>query len=183
MLNDQSTRVLLALELDIGHFRAARLPLSLTATVRIAPDMTDAITPLHVRSGHSLLRSPAAPARLVTRAVELGHKALALTDVNSLAGATTFWKLAVDADIRPLIGAELLVDEQSVVALIASETGYANLCQLITGIHNIDERSLGDPPADLTELAGGLAVIVEDISPAESLLSAGLPLMNPVLCC
>ncbi|KKN89399.1 hypothetical protein LCGC14_0239060 [marine sediment metagenome] len=162
-------------ELDIGHFRAARLPLSLTATVRIAPDMTDATTPLHVRSGHSLLRSPAAPARLVTRAVELGHKALALTDVNSLAGATRFWTLAVDAGIRPLIGAELLTDAYSAVVLIANDVGYANLCQLITGIHSIDERSLGDPAADLTELAGGLAVIVEDIPLAESLLSAGFP--------
>ncbi|MHC4562470.1 MAG: DNA polymerase III subunit alpha [Planctomycetota bacterium] len=126
------------------------------------------ITPLHVRSGHSLLRGPATPERLVSRAAELGHTALALTDVNSLAGITAFWKLAVDGGLQPLIGAELLVRGHSAVALITSEAGYANLCELITAIHTKEE-------INLAALSDGLAVIVEDCSLAEPLLASGLP--------
>ena len=130
--------------------------------------MTESITPLHVRSGHSLLRGTALPETLAARAAERGHAALALTDVNSLAGVPAFWQAAAEAGLQPLVGAELLVGDQSVVALIAAEAGYANLCELITAIHNDD----GDLSAQVSD---GLEFIVDDCQSAATLLATGWP--------
>jgi DNA polymerase III alpha subunit len=125
------------------------------------------ITPLHVRSGHSLLRGTATPQRLVARAAQIGHSELALTDVNSLAGAPAFWQAAVDANVRPFIGAELLTEPHRTVALIRDDTGYGNLCQLIT--QQYQQRR--DLPADLTE---GLELIVDHPQMIEHLLATGV---------
>ncbi|MHC4985135.1 MAG: PHP domain-containing protein, partial [Planctomycetota bacterium] len=130
------------------------------------------ITPLHVRSGHSLLRGTVSPETLAARAAELGHAAIALTDVNSLAGAPAFWQAAVEAGLQPLIGAELLADNQSILALIASESGYANLCQLITVVQNPDESQSIDLSKQSVD---GLEIIVEDPALAEALMAMGCP--------
>ncbi|MCE5277672.1 MAG: PHP domain-containing protein [Planctomycetaceae bacterium] len=94
----------------------------------------ETIIPLHVRSGYSMLRGTALPGALVAGAARLGHERLALTDVNSLAEIAMFWSAASEAGVRPLVGAELLVGRESVVALIEDEAGYANLCRIITAI-------------------------------------------------
>jgi len=133
--------------------------------------MTARITSLHVRSGHSLLRGTASPERLVARAIELGHGMLALTDVNSLAGAPAFWACATDAGLTPLIGAELLTASTSILALIRDDDGYANLCQLITAIRSAETI---DPIAELAGLSDGLEMVVEDADQAAALLTAGV---------
>ena len=92
------------------------------------------LSPLQVHSGYSLLRGPSGPARLVERAGRVGYAHLALTDVNSLCGATAFHTLATDAGITPLIGAELHDGPRTVVALADAEVGYENLCRIITRI-------------------------------------------------
>jgi len=142
------------------------------------------IAPLHVRSGYSLLRGPVGLERLVGRARALGHGRVALTDVNSLCGATRFCRLAGRVGIEPIVGAELLECGRSVVALIADEAGYENLCRLITRIQKRlsvpgrRRRAGGSAPAflrDLSELSGGLEFVVEDGALAGRLLAAGLP--------
>jgi DNA polymerase-3 subunit alpha len=100
------------------------------------------IVPLRAWSGYSLLRGPVTVERLVQRACQLGHGPLALTDVNNLYGATVFYKQATAAGLKPIIGAELSPGDGAngggtaardcVVALAADETGYENLCRLIT---------------------------------------------------
>jgi len=126
------------------------------------------ITPLHVRSGYSFCRGVALPDRLVNVAARLGHGALAMTDVNNLCGATVFWKKAAAAGISPIIGAELLDGGLSVVALCADETGYENLCRLITRIHcgRGEGENLID---DLAELSDGLELLVDAPSAAGAL--------------
>jgi len=140
------------------------------------------IAPLHVRSGYSLLRGTMALPRLVESAARAGHRRIALTDVNGLYGAPAFWKLARDAGLEPLIGAELLEGRQSILALIENDAGYENLCRIITQIANC-ELPAADcqlPPADggLTEIvaqrAEGLHFVVEDGSLAACLLAAGI---------
>ncbi|MFP4054004.1 MAG: DNA polymerase III subunit alpha [Phycisphaerae bacterium] len=98
------------------------------------------ITPLHVRSGYSLLRGTMHIERLIARSVELGHSHVAMTDVNGLYGATAFWKQAVNAGLTPLLGAELhRPGESPLVALVDSDTGYENLCHIITRLHAANE--------------------------------------------
>ncbi len=48
--------------------------------------------------------------RLVAAAAEMGHGHLALTDVNNLCAAPRFWRLASEAGLRPIIGAEIRVE-------------------------------------------------------------------------
>jgi len=127
------------------------------------------VVPLRVRSAHSLLRGTATPKSLVDRASRLWHRTLALTDVNSLAGAAEFHVAATEVGITPLIGAELLAGSQRIVALTTSQVGYGNLCQLITAV-------LAEPQLDLARAlaakADGLELIVDDPAMVTALLSA-----------
>jgi len=138
----------------------------------------------------------------VARAAELGHTTLALTDVNGLYGATRFWKHAVAAGIRPLLGAELRADGAPVVALVESDVGYENLCRIITRIlddgaessnltshisdstaqisnfkSQISERATRNSELRtvLSDLADGLHFIAPDAAAAEGLLHADVP--------
>jgi len=139
--------------------------------------MSDPITPLHVRSGYSLLRGTSPVEKLLERARRLGHERLALTDVNNLCAATKFYRLAQQAHLRPLLGAELRDGPHAVVALVGGEVGYENLCRVITRVHGRrpepPEPAGSDLPADLAELGEGLELIVEDAPTAAALLAAG----------
>jgi len=148
--------------------------------------MHECVTPLHVRSGYSLLRGPARPERLCERARALGHDALALTDVNGLYGAPVFCRSAAAAGLRPIIGAELREAGRAVVALVADDVGYEDLCRVITRIHRRvearrpgragargRERSADGLIADLAELGEGLELIVSDAGVAGELVRAG----------
>ncbi len=110
---------------------------------------------------------------LVRWAGRVGCVHLALTDVNNLYGATQFYKLACERGVRAIIGTELSEDGVSVVALVNNETGYENLCELITRVHERTEQS-AIVLADLAELSDGLELIVEDEQVGERLLAAGL---------
>ncbi len=97
------------------------------------------ITPLRVRSGYSLLRGTTRLAALVREAKALGQSRIALTDVNSLSGATAFWQRAIDAGLTPLLGAELRDPAgRSVTALVDSDAGYENLCQSISELRAME---------------------------------------------
>lgn len=147
----------------------------------------ESITPLHVRSGYSLLRGTVGLESLTRRAASLGHKRIALTDVNNLYGATRFWQLAKESGLEPILGAELIEDSQSIIALVENDKGYENLCRLITRINrrqaaqngNVDALTGSRQPAaklvgDLMELSEGLSLIVADAHLSERLLSGGL---------
>ncbi len=157
--------------------------------------MHDLVTPLHVRSGYSLGRGTALPEKLIHRARQRGHARLALTDVNNLYAATMLHRLAEQAHLEPILGAELREDGRAAVALAAGEGGYENLCRIITRIQSRQAAAparrdsaaggLGraaqtqapqGPPAlarDLAELGEGLHLIVEEPDFAAALLEAG----------
>jgi len=97
--------------------------------------MNVSIAPLHVYSGYSLLRGSAGLDRLVERAGELSHGRLALTDVNSLCGAPGFYSRAREAGLRPIVGAEVRSGGHRLVALVADQAGYENLCRILTRVH------------------------------------------------
>jgi error-prone DNA polymerase len=66
---------------------------------------------LHCASAFSFLEGAAQPEDLVQRAAELELATVALVDRNSLSGAPRFWKAAREAGIKPLVGAEVVIDE------------------------------------------------------------------------
>jgi len=88
---------------------------------------------LHCHSCFSLLDGASMPEDLLDRAAELGMGSLALTDHNGLYGAVRFSVAAKARGIRPILGAELtLQSEHHLVLLAETQQGYANLCWLIS---------------------------------------------------
>jgi error-prone DNA polymerase len=66
---------------------------------------------LHCASAFSFLEGASLPEDLIERAVELELPAVALVDRNTVSGAPRFWKAAKEAGIKPLVGAEIVLDE------------------------------------------------------------------------
>jgi len=62
---------------------------------------------LHCKSNFSFLRAASHPSELVGRAGELGYRALAVTDRNSLAGVVRAHVAAKECGLKLLIGAEM----------------------------------------------------------------------------
>ena len=88
---------------------------------------------LHARSAFSFLRGAAKPEDLVTAAVAAGLPAMALLDRDGVCGAPRFFDPAREAGLRARVGAEITMEDGSIVPLLAtSQAGYQNLCQLIT---------------------------------------------------
>lgn len=101
---------------------------------------------LHTHSHYSLLDGLAKIDDLINLTKELGMKAIALTDHGNLCGAVEFYKKAIKAEIKPILGVEAYVAPHSrkdkqpkiddkyfhLILLCENETGWKNLIQLIT---------------------------------------------------
>ena len=88
---------------------------------------------LHAHSYYSLLDGVPSPQELLMTAKRAGMPALALSDHNGLYGAVEFYQQAKELGIKAIIGAQLDFEEaHSLVLLVKNETGYRNLCALIS---------------------------------------------------
>src|SRR5215211_319467 len=96
---------------------------------------------LHACSAFSFLRGGSFPEQLAEVAAELEMPAIALLDRNGVYGAQRFSVAARDHGIRPIIGAELSMDDGSILpVLVENRTGYKNLCGLLTQSHLRSEK-------------------------------------------
>ena len=102
-------------------------------------------THLHVHTEYSLLDGSAKIKELVERAKELGMDSIAITDHGAMYGAVEFYKAALEAGIKPIIGCEVYVAEGSrftkegkgggyyhLVLLAENNEGYHNLIKLVS---------------------------------------------------
>lgn len=100
---------------------------------------------LNVHTAYSLLDGACRLGELAKKAKELGQTALAITDNGALYGAVDFCDACTEHGIKPIIGCEVSIAEGSRLApsrggyepyrltlLCADNTGYKNLCRLIT---------------------------------------------------
>ncbi len=91
---------------------------------------------LHACSAFSFLRGGSSPEQLAEVAAELEMPALALLDRNGVYGSQRFSVAAREQKIRPIIGAELTMEDGSILpVLVESRVGYKNLCSLLTQAH------------------------------------------------
>ena len=98
--------------------------------------MTSGYIELHARSAFSFLRGASFPEHLAETAAGLDFPAMALLDRNGVYGAPRFYAKAREAGIRPIVGAELTMEDGSVLpVLVQSRTGYQNLCRMLTEGH------------------------------------------------
>ncbi len=132
---------------------------------------------LHVHSAFSLLDGTATPEALAARAAELGQRAIALTDHDSVSGVAALCRAARRLDIRPIAGSEVtLQDGARLVLLATGPAGYAGLCRLLTTAHLGSQR--GEPRLPYGELAreeGLIALTGGRAGPVGSALLARRP--------
>ena len=98
-----------------------------------------------------------------------GQVALAITDINNLFGAIKFYKEARGKGIKPLLGAEIMIDGigndastvSRIVMLVQSKQGYLNLSELIARAYtqNVVKAQPLVKLAWLKELGEGLIVM------------------------
>ena len=89
--------------------------------------------PLWCKSNFSFLEGASHPDELVDEACRLGLPALALTDRDGVYGVVRAHVKAREAGLKLIVGAQVSVDDGSVVVLLAQDRGgYANLCRLLT---------------------------------------------------
>ena len=99
---------------------------------------------LHTASAFSFLEASALPEQLAQAAAALGYPALALLDRDGVYGAPRFYKATRKLGVRPLVGSEItLQDGSRLPLLVENQTGYRNLCRLITRIKLRAEKGAG----------------------------------------
>jgi error-prone DNA polymerase len=119
---------------------------------------------LHARSAFSFLRAASLPESLADTAARLGLPALALCDRMGVYGIPRLSGVAREAGIRPVVGAELLMEDESVLpVLVEDRVGYENLTRLLTTAHLRSEKGAGRVRWDeLEPHGGGLVALTGD---------------------
>ncbi|MDQ3630088.1 MAG: PHP domain-containing protein, partial [Actinomycetota bacterium] len=88
---------------------------------------------LHCHSAFSFLDGASHPTELAAAAAEQGHSAIALTDHDGVHGAMELAQATKPLGVRTIVGAELTLDDGHHLTLLCeNETGYRNLCRLLT---------------------------------------------------
>lgn len=124
-------------------------------------------TNLQVITTNSLMKSTLTTSDLLKHAKNQGHRALALTDHDSLRGAIEFYEEAMKLDIKPILGLTLKVQgyiqtnmTYPLILLAKNNKGYENLIQLSTSYYLNDERTVD--LAEVIALSADLIVISPD---------------------
>ncbi len=132
--------------------------------------MASSFVHLDVRSCFSLKEGAFTPEQLAHRAAALDMPAVAMTDRDGLYGAARFVRACEREGVRPILGASLTVraptpppEDAHVVLLATDDTGYANLCRLLTDAHMLGER--GDPWVDPLQICAHAAGMIALVGP------------------
>ena len=122
---------------------------------------------LHCKTNFSFLEGASHPDELAVRAAELGYEALAVTDVNSLAGVVRAHVAAKQLGLKLLVGAEVRpIDAPAAVLLAADRASYGRLSRLLTrGRRNAPKGECRLTFDDVAEHAEGLIALVMGMAP------------------
>jgi error-prone DNA polymerase len=117
---------------------------------------------LQVTSNFTFLRGGSHPEEIVEQAAQLGYKAVAITDRNTLAGIVRAHVAARDKNIRFIPACRLdLLDGPSLLAYPTTKYAYANLSALLTeGNLRAEKGDCHLYRADVYKYAAGIRFIV-----------------------
>ncbi|MES1944181.1 DNA polymerase III subunit alpha [Salinisphaera sp. PC39] len=104
---------------------------------------------------------------LLARARELGMPAVAITDIANLFGMVKFYRAALAAGVKPIIGVDLWIRGEGgeppsrLTLLCQDRTGYRNLCEILTDsyLHGQHRGQALTDPAWLTGRTDGLIAL------------------------
>ena len=109
--------------------------------------MTAQFVHLKLHSEYSLVDGLVRIKPLAKKVAEMGMPAVALTDFNNFFGLVKFYKAAQGAGVKPILGADLLVQDETgegsptqLLLLVADQTGYQNLTKLISRAYQEGQR-------------------------------------------
>ena len=99
--------------------------------------------PLRTFSSFTMLEGAIEPKAIAKQAAKLGFPAIAVTDRNGLYGVMPFGDACMAEGVQPIVGATLAVARDGegpltldwLVVLAQDETGYDNLCHLVSAAH------------------------------------------------
>jgi error-prone DNA polymerase len=116
---------------------------------------------LHACSAFSFLRGGSFPEQLAETAADLKMPAMALLDRNGVYGAQRFSVAAREHGVRPIVGAELTMEDGIVLpVLVKDRRGYENLCELLTQAHLRSEKGkCAAQWSELGQFAKGLVAL------------------------
>jgi error-prone DNA polymerase len=88
---------------------------------------------LHALSDFSFQRGASNARELFERAKDIGYSALAITDECSLSGIVRALEASLESELPLVVGSEFRLEDGTVlVLLVENQTGYTELCRLIT---------------------------------------------------
>ncbi len=144
---------------------------------------------LHTHSHYSFLQALPKVEELVEKAKKEGMDAIALTDTGNMHGAIEFYKAAVEAGVKPILGVDAYLAPRSrhdkdkdldakrsyIVLLAENNTGYTNLLALVTKswTEGFFERPRLDKELLREHHAGVIALIPSFSGDVAQLLRAG----------
>ncbi|MCK5686431.1 DNA polymerase III subunit alpha, partial [bacterium] len=91
---------------------------------------------LNIHSLYSRMRGLMSIHEILEEAKKAGQTHLALTDINGLWGFIHFVQAAWDLDIQPLAAVNILSAGSDIILLAENLSGYANICRIISHIHD-----------------------------------------------
>ena len=118
------------------------------------------MVPLTVRSNYSFMWGTAPVKRVCRAARRLGYTHLALTDTDNLCGLWPFLTACRREGLTPIVGAEVSDPKRKkrAVCLVANDSGYRNLCRLLTRRHRDADFNLA---AAVSAHAKGLVILTQ----------------------
>lgn len=114
---------------------------------------------LHVHSYYTYGKGSSSIESLVARAKECGYDAMAITDLNTMAGVVEFYSMCKEYGLFPLIGCEIdnpkNIDHKLTI-ICRNISGYSQLCELVSNRH----LNVGfDPVDELKQHSEGLFIM------------------------
>ena len=137
--------------------------------------MVNQFVHLKTKSHYSILESSIKVDDLINRAVEDNMTAIALTDTNNLFGAMEFTKKALEKKIKPILGADILVEWYeknhnvkslyNITCLIMNEQGWKNLSILVSSLYKnlLEHKYKFVSLEDLIKYNEGLLILYNDV--------------------
>lgn len=113
---------------------------------------------LHIHSHYSMMWGTAPIDALGEHLCREGQKVFPLTDRNGIYGMIEHLQVCQRLGLRPIVGSELVTADEQALCLVKTETGYHNLCNMLTQLYRRSDFCLHDALRDRHE---GLVVVTQ----------------------